>query len=76
MHCFFVVSLLNRPNFSGNVFVLFYLTRNPIGSIKVVDLNNEVVLQSLQPLDSQTCIGHPGNSGQVVFTVGKKNPKT
>lgn len=52
--------------------LLFYLNRIPADSIKIVDLKDEVVLYSLQPLDRNTFIRRPSNSGQVVLTEGKK----
>lgn len=51
---------------------MFYLGRIPTGSSEAVDLKDEVVLNSLQPLDGDAIICHPGNSGQVVLTEGKK----
>lgn len=51
---------------------MFYLNRIPSGFTQVVDLKDEVVLYSLKPLDSNTVICHPSNSGQVVLTEGKK----
>lgn len=54
---------------------MFYLVGIPSGSAEVVELKDEVVLYSLQPLDSDTFIRHPSNSGQVVLTEGNRNMK-
>lgn len=51
---------------------MFYLHRIPSGSTKIVDLKDEVVLCSIQPLHSDTLIRHPSYTGQVVLTAGKK----
>lgn len=55
--------------------IMFYLVGIPSGSAEVVELKDEVVLYSLQPLDSDTFIRHPSNSGQVVLTEGNRNMK-
>lgn len=51
---------------------MFYLNRIPFRSSKIVDLEDEVILYSFQPLNSKTFVRHPGNRGQVVLTEGKK----
>lgn len=52
-----------------------YLNRIPTGSTEIVDLKDEVVLCSIQPLHSNTIICDPGNTGQVVLTEGKGKPE-
>lgn len=53
----------------------FHLSRIPVGSIKAVDLEDEVLLYSLQPLNSDTLIRHPGDRSQVVFTESEKEER-
>lgn len=43
-----------------------------MGSIEVVDLQDEVLLYSLQPLNSDALVCHPGDRSQVVLTASEK----
>lgn len=49
-----------------------HLNRKPVGSVKIVDLQDEVLLDSLQPLNSDTLVRHPGDRSQVVLAAGEK----
>lgn len=54
-----------------SMLALFYLSGIPFRCNEVVDLQEEVLLDSLQPLNGDTCVRHPGNRGQVVLTDGE-----
>lgn len=46
---------------------MLHLYRIPARPVEVVDLEDEVVLKSFQPLHGQTVVCHPGDGGQVVL---------
>lgn len=52
-----------------------HLNRKPVGSVEVVDLQDEVLLDSLQPLNGNALVRHPGDRSQVVLAAGEEQGK-
>lgn len=46
-----------------------------MGSVEVVDLQDEVLLDSLQPLNGNALVRHPGDRSQVVLAAGEEQGK-
>lgn len=61
------IEFVKKCSYWSSITTCFHLSSIPVGSIKVVDLQDEVLLHSLQPLNSDTLVRHPGDRSQVVL---------
>lgn len=68
----FILGFRLKCSYWSLITTKFHLNRIPVGSIEVIDLQDEVLLHSLQPLYSDALVCHPGDRSQVVFTANEE----